>query len=161
MTDPRLNLPPIGQIGREPGDHTRVVAYIAQKVLEAKNAGDESSPANGGGRHWSAVSQASCNEQIYAWGARTPADSEETRSNAIQDDVNAITDYQTKEPPELTIDPAGGPVDPIYFPRDPAMQQYDQAGQPVPIDPQQMQFMTQGGDDPQTGLPMLPTASTR
>jgi hypothetical protein len=113
-------LPPLGMIG--PEDHSAVVAYLGNLAREARDA------------RTTQLDYADSNLFIYTWGdTRQPSESEVV-ANHIQDDVQAITDQQTKEPARKIVTPVerGEPGEIYYL--DPAMQPFDENGDPLPVD---------------------------
>lgn len=96
-------LPPVGLIG--PNDHSLVTQYLSALVKEA----------SGGAADW--IQQAERNLNIFTYGADPQPDRCDVVSNQISDACNAVTDFQTREPVNKTLNPVerGEPGQVYYF----------------------------------------------
>jgi hypothetical protein len=103
VSDSSAILPPIGQLIGVASDEGKAVAYLTDLARESLEAAQP----------W--IDQAASNLQIYTYGKDPTPASTDVISNAIQDDIAAITDQQTKEPPVTKIQPVErGEPGPIY-----------------------------------------------
>lgn len=139
-------MPPVGQIAHD--DHALVTNYLTNLAREASGASAD----------W--VCAAERNLTIYTYGSDPQPGSSRTRitSNQIQDAVNAITDFQTKDPPIRSLDPVerGEPGQVFYY--DPMTGQIQ--GPMTQAQAQQMaqQQVPTGQVDPQSGQPQTQPA---
>jgi hypothetical protein len=93
VSDESAILPPIGQIVGISGEEGKAVSYLTDLARESLEAAEP----------W--IQQAATNLQVYTYGRDPSPAATDVISNAIQDDIAAITDQQTKEPPVTKLQP--------------------------------------------------------
>lgn len=133
-----LNLPPVGTIG--PDRVGTVISTISNMMRQSRQVMQPH------------IDRAQVNALIRKWGKETQPTSKEVISNHILDDIDVITDQQTKEPAVITYECYDDGTPPVFFlkanPTTPLTeQQYDAATQPS------------GAVNPATGQPAAPMFS--
>jgi hypothetical protein len=128
-----------------PEDHPKVTQFLSALAKEASDIAAT----------W--ITRAEQNHDIYTYGATPPPASGKCISNQIQDSVNAIVDFQTKDPPIKTLNPVerGEPGEVYYFtPPDPVTGQSTVQGPFTPDVAAQMQQQTVAVGMDEMGQPL-------